>query len=448
MSSSIITRTHFQNLVNNRPIKVTTIPFQNDKGEWSGAEVNVDITERKKVEDELQKHLDRLDELAEEHTEELKAVNKQIVQELSELKKAEEQARNAYLDLDQIFNVSSDGMRVIDKDFNMLLYNKNFSTLTDLSEDELTGKKCYEVFHGPLCHTPNCTLARILNGEEYIEDDMEEEKNDGTKIPCIVTAIPFRSGDGTLIGMVVNYKDITERKEMEEELKRSNVELEQFAYVVSHDLQEPLRTIAGYLNLLARRYTGKLDSKANSFIKRTIDGAARMQRIINDLLNYSRIGAPFKFLKPANCEVVLKDALKNLKVMIGETCAKVSHDFLPTLLAESTQLTQLFQNLIANAIKFHSDKPPEVHIAARHQDGEWLFSVRDNGIGIDSKDADRIFLIFQKLQSWDEYPGTGIGLAICKRIVELHGGRIWLKSQARKGSTFYFTIPDREGVSS
>jgi signal transduction histidine kinase/DNA-binding response OmpR family regulator len=254
---------------------------------------------------------------------------------------------------------------------------------------------------------------------------------------------------------VLVIHDITERKRAEEELKqtmdelaRSNQELEQFAYVASHDLQEPLRMVASYVQLLARRYQGRLDADADEFIAYAVDGATRMQALINDLLAYSRVGTRGKPFEPTNCEAILEQALTNLQVAIEENGAALTHDLLPTVMADATQLTQLFQNLIGNAIKFRGEESPHIHISAHRpsaienrQCDEWVFSVRDNGIGIDPEYHERIFMIFQRLHTREEYPGTGIGLAICRKIVERHGGRIWVESQPGKGSTFYFTIP-------
>ena len=225
------------------------------------------------------------------------------------------------------------------------------------------------------------------------------------------------------------------------ELARSNTELEQFAYVASHDLQEPLRMVASYVQLLARRYKGKLDSEAEEFIDFAVDGSKRMQDLIQALLAYSRIGTKGRQFAPTNCEVVLQNALKNLQIAIEDSQARITHDPLPTVKGDSIQLGQLFQNLIGNAIKFRGEKPPFVHVTAERQGSDWLFSFRDDGIGIDAQYAERIFVIFQRLHTKEEYPGTGIGLALCKKIVERHSGRIWVESEPQKGSTFRFTLP-------
>ncbi len=246
-------------------------------------------------------------------------------------------------------------------------------------------------------------------------------------------------------------EQITRRETAEEALKRtvtdlrrSNAELEQFAYVASHDLQEPLRMVSSYMQLLSRRYAGKLDSDADDFIGFAVDGARRMQVLIQDLLVYSRVGTRGKPFEPTNCEDVLEQVLSNMEVAINESGAVVTHDPLPTVAADASQLAQIFQNLIGNAIKFQGEETPRVHVSAERKAGEWLFSVADNGIGIDPEFFERIFVIFQRLHGRGEYSGTGIGLAISRKIVERHGGRMWVESEPGTGSTFYFTIPAKQ----
>lgn len=234
--------------------------------------------------------------------------------------------------------------------------------------------------------------------------------------------------------------ELEERRRAERELARSNAELEQFAYVASHDLQEPLRMVASFTQLLAKRYRGKLDADADEFIGFAVDGATRMQRLLNDLLAYSRVGTRSKAFAAIDCNSVLSDALANLKPAIEESGAVITHEPLPIVRGDEVQLIQLFQNLIGNAVKFYGQEPLQVHISAELKDSDWVFAVRDNGIGIAPEHQRRIFLIFQRLHHRSEYPGTGIGLALCQRIVERHGGRIWVESEVGKGSTFYFTI--------
>ena len=234
-------------------------------------------------------------------------------------------------------------------------------------------------------------------------------------------------------------------KQQKEDLAGSNAELEQFAYVASHDLQEPLRMVASYVQLLAKRYQGKLDQDADDFIHYAVDGAQRMQNLINDLLAFSRVGTKGKELKSVEFEEVLHHVLTNLQHAIQESDALVTYDDpQPALLADSTQMVQLFQNLVGNAIKFRdANRAPIIHIGIKKQGNEWLFSVRDNGIGFDPKYRERIFLIFQRLHNKTKYQGTGIGLSICKKIVERHGGKIWVESELGHATTFYFTLPDR-----
>ncbi|MBU6428498.1 MAG: hypothetical protein KGR26_05790 [Cyanobacteria bacterium REEB65] len=226
------------------------------------------------------------------------------------------------------------------------------------------------------------------------------------------------------------------------ELTRSNRELERFAYVASHDLQEPLRAVSGFVSLLARRFKGKIDPEADEFITYAVDGATRMRTLINDLLTYSRAGTRPKALELTNCETIFEHALANLQPTIADTGASVVRGPLPTLMTDRVMLTQVFQNLIANALKFRSpDRKPEVRVEAVRRDDEWQFSIRDNGIGIEPQYFGRIFELFQRLHDPTRYPGTGLGLAICKKIVERYGGRIWVESQPGEGSTFFFTLP-------
>ena len=260
----------------------------------------------------------------------------------------------------------------------------------------------------------------------------------------IINLAPFsQSGYVNLYG-----RDITEQKKAEENLKlkleelaSSNEELEQFAYISSHDLQEPLRMITSYLQLLQRKYQGNLDEKADKYINFAVDGAFRMQNLIIDLLEYSRVGTGDDEPENSDFEFILNKVLSDIKAVIKENNATISYDQLPEVMADSTQMAQVFQNLILNGIKFHGEEAPKIHISAEKKKNEWVFSVQDNGIGIDPQYSERIFEIFKRLNSRDRYPGTGIGLAICKKIVERHGGRIWVESESGKGSTFYFTLP-------
>lgn len=235
--------------------------------------------------------------------------------------------------------------------------------------------------------------------------------------------------------------EISERKKTENELMRSNENLEQFAYVASHDLQEPLRIMASYSELLERRYKDKLDKDANDFIYFIVDSAKRMQKLINDLLAYSRIGRTDKKMEETDLNEIMDKVIKSMSFIIEERKATITLDNLPVLEVNESSFIQLFQNLIGNALKFQGTDPPRVHVGAVRKNGEWLFSVRDNGIGIEPQYKDRIFMIFQRLHGRDEYPGTGIGLSICKKIVETYGGNIWVESEKGTGTVFYFTFP-------
>ena len=259
-----------------------------------------------------------------------------------------------------------------------------------------------------------------------------------------------RSGQGAESASAcrVVLTDITDRKRAEDklhgvlaELERSNKDLEQFASIASHDLQEPLRMVASYTQLLAERYEGQLDEKAKKYIAYVVDGAIRLQRLVNDLLTYSRVGTRGNPIETTDAHALLGEAIRNLATTIEESKAIVTNEDLPMVRADAPQLGQVFQNLLANAIKFRGEDFPRVHVSARDEGCEWVFSVRDNGIGIDRQYAERIFVIFQRLHTRQEYPGTGIGLAVCKRIVERHGGKIWVESEPGKGSTFSFTVP-------
>jgi light-regulated signal transduction histidine kinase (bacteriophytochrome) len=272
----------------------------------------------------------------------------------------------------------------------------------------------------------------------------------------LLSVVMLRDSEGNPLCMIASTRDITERKQAEqalaektEDLQRSNEELERFAYVASHDFQEPLRMVSSYVQLLARRYQGRLDADADVFIGFAVDGAKRMQNLINDFLVYRRVDRRGEPQEPTDFETVCRKAKSSLQKLITESNATITHDPLPTVMADHAQMVQVFQNLIGNAIKFRGEAPPSLHISARKSRNEWVFAFRDNGMGIAKEFFERIFIIFQRLQLREEYPGTGMGLAICKRIMERHGGRVWVESEPGRGATFYFTLPVREdnGVS-
>lgn len=233
----------------------------------------------------------------------------------------------------------------------------------------------------------------------------------------------------------------SDHKQAQEELARSNQDLEQFAYVASHDLQEPLRMVATYTQLLAERYQGKLDADADKYIHYAVDGALRMQKLVQDLLSFSRVGRPGLVVESTDCNAALGEGLQNLGTAIQESGARVDYAQLPVVMADSSQLVQVFQNLVGNAIKFRGSEAPVIGVSAEEKGKEWAFSVTDNGIGIAVENAEKVFVIFRRLNTRAEYPGNGIGLSICKKIIERHGGRIWVESEIGHGSAFKFTLP-------
>ena len=332
--------------------------------------------------------------------------------------------------------------------------NESFLRVTGYSREEVIGRTSLELkfWERP---EDRARLVEILEKQGSVRDlEITFLTKSGEQRTGLDSAeIIERAGEKCILAI---FKDITEKKILEQqrkraeealalraaELARSNAELAQFAYVASHDLQEPLRMVASYTQLLAKRYGDKLDPDARDFIGYAVDGATRMQALIAELLNYSRVGTHGKAFQPSNCESILERVLAVLKLAVSESGTVVSHDPLPTVMGDEMQLTQLFQNLLANALKFRGQTPPRIHVSAERKENAWQFFVRDNGIGIAPEYAERIFMIFQRLHSRSEYPGTGIGLAICKKIVERHGGRIWVQSQPGSGATFFFTIPD------
>jgi PAS domain S-box-containing protein len=293
--------------------------------------------------------------------------------------------------------------------------------------------------------------AQLERHEPFFDFEIERVAPDGNSVWLSVSGEPVFE-DRQFRGYRGVGTDITERKRGQavlraayDELARSNSELQQFAYVASHDLQEPLRMIGSYTQLLERRYADKLDPDAREFMEFIVDGATRMKQLIEDLLAYSRVGTRGKELRPVSAQAALDRALVNLRAAIESADAQVTHDALPDVSADDTQLTQLFQNLIGNAIKFkRPDDPIRVHVGMSDAGAEWRFSVSDNGIGIEPQYYERIFMVFQRLHTRDEYPGTGIGLAICKKVVDRHRGRIWVESAPGKGSTFHFTLPKNQ----
>ena len=379
-----------------------------------------------------------------------------IVRDITEGKKAEKALLESEEKLNTTIESSPDSITVTDLNLNIILCNQATVDMYGASsKDEIIGLNAFELVDPKDRPVLAESTKRILSENRSLNLELNLfTRNDNRFFPAEVSGNVIKDAEGNFVGFVAITKDITERKNAEKEretligeLKRSNQELQQFAYIASHDLQEPLRTISSFTQLLARRYRDQLDEDADEFIEFIVDGTRRMQGMIRDLLKYSRVQTRGEEFKQVNVQHALEQALFNLKVTIEESNAEITHDELPEVTADEKQLVQLFQNLISNAIKFKKrDKPSKIRISSRldEENMEHVFGVSDNGIGMEPQYAGRIFELFQRLHTRDEYKGTGIGLAVAKKIVERHGGRIWVKSEFGKGSTFYFTIPVKE----
>ncbi|MFZ3166538.1 MAG: PAS domain S-box protein, partial [Candidatus Methanoperedens sp.] len=376
-----------------------------------------------------------------------------IAWDITEQKRIEMALRESEARFRSITKSATDAIISADSDDNIISWNKGAQTIFGYAEEEALGKSLIMIIPERYRDAHKKGLERVNStGETRIIGktvEMVGMRKDGSEFPLELSLSTWKIGTRRLYSGIL--RDVTGRKQADEKLKqtlaeleRSNKDLEQFAYAASHDLQEPLRTVSNFSQLLAKRYKGELDAKADQFIGFIVDGATRMQEMIDNLLAYSRVSTRAKPFEPTNCETLFDQALANVKMAIEESGALVTHKSLPTVMADASQLVQLFQNLLSNAIKFRKEKP-RITVSAVQKGNEWLFSVEDNGIGIAPEFMEHIFKMFQREHPSAEYPGTGVGLAICKKIVERHGGRIWVESQVGKGSTFYFTIPVRKG---
>ena len=362
---------------------------------------------------------------------------------------AERELRQSEARFRSLTGLSSDWYWEQDEEFRLTFMSSRFVERTGIDPAPFIGRTRWDE---PARNLTEADWARhkaqLARHEPFFDFEMERAGPDGNSVWLSVTGEPVFEGD-KFRGYRGVGTDITDRKRAQsvlraayDELARSNAELQQFAYVASHDLQEPLRMIGSYTQLLERRYGDKLDADAREFMGFIVDGATRMKQLIEDLLAYSRVGTRGKELRVIPAQGALDRALVNLRASVESSDAQITHDALPEVSADDTQLTQLFQNLIGNAIKFRKkDETLRIHIGVRDEKDEWRFSVSDNGIGIERQYFERIFMVFQRLHTRDEYPGTGIGLAICKKVVDRHGGRIWVESVQGKGSTFVFTLP-------
>lgn len=373
-------------------------------------------------------------------------------QDITELKMAEKELRESELKYRTLFNSSPDSTILVGTDGNLMDVNLAAQEVAGLSKENLAGKHFTELNllldeEMPL-HIKK--VSQILEGKSLKPYESRFIDRSG-KVRYVETYLKALKKDDEIFAFNVIAHDITERKKAEEKLKeiideleRSNYELQQFAYITSHDLQEPLRTIASFTQLLERRYRGQLDSDADEFIEFIVDAAVRMKEMIQGLLEYSRVGTQKVEFKEVNMNVELGQALSNLHALITKNRAEITHDPLPDVMADSDQMVRVFQNLISNAIKFRKPgEPTKIHISCQIDKGnnEYMFSVADNGIGIEKEYKDKIFEVFKRLHAMGKYEGTGIGLSVVKRIIEQYDGRIWVESELGRGSTFYFTLP-------
>lgn len=412
-----------------------------------------ELEERHRAQAALQAAHDELEERVQERTKELIQINEEMRKEIRDRYRAEEAMRaseSKYRELVQ--NANSIILRM-DPHGAITFFNEFAQKFFGYSEEEILGRNIVSTIVPPTDAAGQDLAAMIMaigkNPERFSNNENENMKCNGERVWIAWTNKGILDEHGNIREILCVGNDITERKEAEAllarrtaELERSNADLEQFAYSASHDLQSPLNVIGGFADLLARRCQGKLDEKAEEFIKQIQEGVKRQKQMIKDLLDYSRVTTRGKKFESVDCSRVLDQVLTDLSLTIQEKKAVITYDNLPTVMADASQLGRVFQNLIGNALKFCREGVPQVQIGASRGQQEWRFWVRDQGIGIPPKDFERVFMMFERLHDRSEYPGTGLGLAICQKIVERHGGRIWVESEPGSGTTFWFTIPD------
>jgi PAS domain S-box-containing protein len=403
----------------------------------------------------LQQHREHLEDLVRQRTEALTDANKRLAMEIEERQALEDDLERSNRKLEQmaaIVTYSNDAIFSETLDGTVTSWNAAAERMYGYPAGEIVGRNVATLMDEDRAAEVKGLLERIARGEHIEHHETRRRRKDGAIIDVSLTLSPIKDAKGDVVAVSAIARDITERKRAEErlrqvkeDLERSNRELEMFAYVASHDLQEPLRKIKSFTDLLAMRYRGHIDERADKYIAYIVDGAERMQGLIADLLTYSRVGRAEIALAPGPLDDVLDRVLRDLETTLLTAGATVTRDPLPTLPVNAQQIGLVLQNLIANGVKFRATEPPRVHIAARLNGAEWTFSVRDNGIGIDPKYFPQLFQIFHRLHGRHEYPGTGIGLAVCKKIVERHGGRIWVESTPGAGCAFLFTLPAPAG---
>lgn len=442
-------RTSLQLRFENRGM-IRNLKRAKDELERMYASVVKEIDAKLKAEAELRLHQEHLERVVEERTADLRRVNEQLRARIEERMQAEDRRARAEQDVrrsEALYrtiarNMPDTAVTLVDRQYRFLLAEGSLLEKMGLKQEKVEGHTLEEAFDKQTSARIEEGFRRALSGESA----SFEQEFDGHVVWS--RYVPVQDDQGKVLTAINLSVDITDRKHAEQErerliaeLERSNRELQQFAYVASHDLQEPLRTVASYVELLARRYQGRLDPAADKYISYAVQGANRMSSLINDLLAYSRVSTRGRPFRPVDMNEVLKMVLADLESAIEESNALVTGHSLPTVKGDQSQLIQLLQNLIGNAIKFRrNDVRPVITVSGENKEGEWIFGVHDNGIGIDTRFHERIFQIFQRLHTREEFPGTGVGLAICKRIVERHRGRIWVASST-EGTSFYFTIP-------
>jgi two-component system sensor kinase FixL len=372
-----------------------------------------------------------------------------LIRDITERKRAEQSQAT----LAAIVESSDDGIVGKTLDGIVATWNAGAERIFGYSAQEMIGQPIAKVIPIDRLFEEIDIQHRLASGGRVEHFETVRIRKDGRTINVSLTISPIRDSSGVVIGASKIVRDITARKKIEEfltrqteELARSNTELERFAYIASHDLQEPMRTVQSFAQLLQRECGASLAGDARDYLDFVVAGTRRMQALINDLLAYSRVSSQGSPFAPADCAEICRSVLKSLQTFIDQHQAQVTIDPLPVVIGDTAQLGQLFQNLLVNGIKFQADRIPAVHVSVTQSDSDWTFSVRDNGIGIAQEYFDRIFVIFQRLHTIEEYGGTGIGLAICKKIVLRHSGRIWVESTVGQGSTFHFAIPKRTGT--
>lgn len=421
----------------------------------SNERLQEEVEERKQSERELVKIKEELEQRVLSRTAELTRTNGLLDAKIREQQQVEKALVEINDEFIQIFNSAPDGMHIIDRDFNVIRANRAFKDLTGHSDESLAGRKCFDVFAGRLCHTPDCPLTRILAGEQRVEVEAWKGRTDGSSFPCVVTATPFRSPSGKLVGIIEVSRDITSWKNAEKALSQSaqdllmrNQELQDFSHVISHDLQEPLMLVQAFSQRLQSHFSAELPEKGLAYLHSIIGSAERMQMLIDGLLYYSRIDKEARPFVPVALNEIVQAVLEDLTIKREESNADVFVGDLGLVLADPLQMRQLLQNIIGNSLKYlHPDRPPAIRIERVQvpdgfdAQGYLSIAIQDNGIGFKEEYQEKIFEIFQRLHTRQQFKGTGIGLSICKKIVERHHGMISATAVPGEGAKFVITLP-------